>query len=324
MQKPSSGSSYSTLRSGTSSARYVLIKSSSFSTSWTSAHTFLRPSIPGSCLRIERHAAENCSRSRFIKITSSGSVSDVVEFGAPGRPDRHHHYTGLVHAAGRHALMCRLDDHGNTLGLQHLVESIGNLRGHLLLDLQALGVDVDEPCEFRDADDPFVRQVGDMHLADDRSDVVLAMRLEADVLQHDDLVVSIGFLKGLLEQRDRVLAIAAEELLVRAHDAVRRADQPLSLGIVARPPDQRTNRLLGLFSGRPPHHSRLPGVRLGRRKGWSDNLRHQVLSWRFGRVRAGAGPPPPRAQLSLTGWCGLSSENAGTRIQKLSPPRVSI
>src|SRR6516162_5025993 len=163
-----------------------------------------------------------------------------------------------------------------------------------------------------------------MHFADNRRDVVLAMRLEADVLQNNNLVVAVGLLKGLLEQPDRVLIIATEELLVGAHDAVRRAEQPFALWIVARPPDQGPNRLLSLFSGRPRHRGRLPAARLGRRKGWSDNLRHQVLSCRFWRYARESWAAPPRAQLSLTGWCGLSSENAGTRTQKLSPARVSI
>src|SRR6516165_10106168 len=185
MQKPSSGSSYSTLRSGTSSVRYVLIKSSSPTTSRTRAHTFLRPSTPGSCLRIVLHSAENCSRSRFIK-PSSGPVSDVVELGAARRSDhrqhlapaqrvvtkrpkhaaRHHRNPRFMYAAGRHTLVCRLDHHGDPLGLKHLVKSVGDLRRHLLLDLQAFGVDVDKPRKLRDADDPFVGQIGDMHLAD--------------------------------------------------------------------------------------------------------------------------------------------------------------
>ena len=41
-----------------------------------------------------------------------------------------------------------LDDHRDALGLQHLIERVGDLRRHLFLDLQALGVDLDEPCEL--------------------------------------------------------------------------------------------------------------------------------------------------------------------------------
>src|SRR5579875_3160045 len=62
MQKPSSGSSYRIFRSGTSSPRCLATNASSLRTSCTRAHTFLRPSIPGSSARMRRHAAENSSR----------------------------------------------------------------------------------------------------------------------------------------------------------------------------------------------------------------------------------------------------------------------
>ena len=74
-----------------------------------------------------------------------------------------------------------------------------------------------------------------MDLADDRGDVVLAMRLEADVLQEDDLVIAVGLLEHALQQRHRVLVIAAEIFAVGADDTVGRAEQPLALRVVAGP-----------------------------------------------------------------------------------------
>src|SRR5215210_3368010 len=44
--------------------------------------------------------------------------------------------------------------------------------------------------QFADADDLVARQISDRRLADDRRHVVLAMRLERDVLQQHDLVVT--------------------------------------------------------------------------------------------------------------------------------------
>src|ERR1700746_1051588 len=75
------------------------------------------------------------------------SRSDVVELGAarsadhrqhlapaerviakrPEHPAGHHRDAGLVDTARGHALMGRLDHHGDPLGLQHLVERVGDL-----------------------------------------------------------------------------------------------------------------------------------------------------------------------------------------------------
>ena len=135
-------------------------------------------------------------------------------------------------------------------GLQHVLQRVGDLRRHLLLDLQPLRVDLDEPRQLRDADDAPVRQVADVHLADDRHHVVLAMALEADVGQHDDLVVAVDLLERAREHRLRVVAVAGEELLVGAHDAAGRLEQALARRVVAGPADQRADRVLGLLARR--------------------------------------------------------------------------
>src|SRR5215470_14547308 len=71
MQKPSSGSSYRILRSGTSSPRCFARNDSSTSTSWTTAETFSRPLGPGSSLRMRCTVSENCSRVYPMGLTSS-------------------------------------------------------------------------------------------------------------------------------------------------------------------------------------------------------------------------------------------------------------
>src|SRR5215467_1793259 len=71
MQKPSSGSSYRILRSGTSSPRCLARNDSSTSTSWTTAQTLSRPFGPGSSLRMRCTVSENCSRLYPMGLTSS-------------------------------------------------------------------------------------------------------------------------------------------------------------------------------------------------------------------------------------------------------------
>src|SRR6185437_10382443 len=85
-----------------------------------------------------------------------------------------------------------------------------------------------------------------MRLADDRRQVMLAMALEADVLQDDHLVVAVGLLEGALQELVGVAAIAREILLEGAHHPRRRALQALALRIIARPAQQRAHRRLRL------------------------------------------------------------------------------
>jgi hypothetical protein len=76
-----------------------------------------------SCRRIADHREEFPPR-RLV-------VAEGAEHAA-----RHHGDAGLVHAARRHAVVRRFDDDGGALRLQHAVERVGDLRRHLLLDLQ--------------------------------------------------------------------------------------------------------------------------------------------------------------------------------------------
>src|SRR6185437_9132647 len=95
---------------------------------------------------------------------------------------RHYRHARLVDAARRDALVRRLDDDGDAARLKHFLERVGDLRRHLFLDLQAMREHFDEARELRDADDAPVGQIGDMRLADDRREMMLAMRFETDVL----------------------------------------------------------------------------------------------------------------------------------------------
>ena len=80
--------------------------------------------------------------------------------------------------------------------------------------------------------------------------MVLAVGFEADVAQHDHLVVAVGLLEGSLQDFDGVLEISCEPFLVGADDAIGRAEQTLARGIVARPAQQRAHGLLRLLACR--------------------------------------------------------------------------
>ena len=80
-------------------------------------------------------------------------------------------------------------------GLSAALDGVGDLRRHGLLRLQALGEDLDHAGDLGDADDAPVGQVGDVRHAQERRHVVLAVALDADVAQHDEVVVAAGLLE---------------------------------------------------------------------------------------------------------------------------------
>ncbi|KGD49388.1 hypothetical protein DP43_3672 [Burkholderia pseudomallei] len=154
-------------------------------------------------------------------------------------------------AARRDALVRRFENHADALRLQHVEQRIGDLHRHLFLDLQALRERIDEARELRDAHDAMVRQICDVRAADDRHHMVLAIAFEADVLQHDHFVVAVDLAERAREDVARFERVAGEELLVGAHDARRRIDEPLALRIVAGPPQQHANGRFGFVAARP-------------------------------------------------------------------------
>ena len=87
-----------------------------------------------------------------------------------------------------------------------------------------------------------------MRLADDRCDVMLAMALEADVAQDDDLVIAVGLLEGALQKLDGIGVVAGEIFLIGARDPRRRALQAFAVGIIAGIFQQEPHRRLGLVA----------------------------------------------------------------------------
>ena len=101
-----------------------------------------------------------------------------------------------VHTAVGHALVNRVDDHRHAFGGQRVFNRLGDLRSHFFLNLQALGVEVHQPRQFRNTDHPIARDIGDMGDANDRQHVMLAGRLELDVLEQDHVTVVFSLAEG--------------------------------------------------------------------------------------------------------------------------------
>src|SRR5687767_9646057 len=80
--------------------------------------------------------------------------------------------------------------------------------------------------------------------------MMLAMRLERNVLEEHDLVIAADLLEGPGKVDRGVLFIAAGILLPCSSDALWRVGQPFAVGVVAGPADQRADRVGDLARNR--------------------------------------------------------------------------
>ena len=117
---------------------------------------------------------------------------------------RDHRHAKFMDATSRHTVMHAFYHHANALGLEHVLDTVGDLRGHAFLYLQAFGEGFDDPCQLADADHFPIGQIADMNFADDWSHVVFAMRFETDVAQDDHLIVTIDFVERAPQLLHRV------------------------------------------------------------------------------------------------------------------------
>ncbi len=75
---------------------------------------------------------------------------------------------------------------------------------------------------------------------------MLAMRLEADVAQHDHLVVAVDLAERAPQELERVVVVAAEPVFERADDAAWCSEEPFAIRIVANPLEQRAYGRFGV------------------------------------------------------------------------------
>src|SRR5271169_5434595 len=95
-------------------------------------------------------------------------------------------------AAHHHAQMARLDDYADALRFDRILDRLRNLRGEALLNLQAAREGVDEARYFAQADHLSIWNIGHMHLAKERQEVMLAQAEHFDVFYDHHLVIADG------------------------------------------------------------------------------------------------------------------------------------
>ncbi len=77
----------------------------------------------------------------------------------------------------------------NTLRMDRIFDSFGDLLREALLHLQTARENVDDARNLAEADHLVVRHVCDVRLAEERNEVMLALRVELDVFDDHHLVV---------------------------------------------------------------------------------------------------------------------------------------
>ena len=87
-----------------------------------------------------------------------------------------------------------------------------------------------------------------MDATDDRRHVVLAVALELDVAQHDQLVVTADFLEGARKVFVGIQAVATEPVRVRLGDTLGGVDQAFAGGVLTGPGEQGADGRFGLFA----------------------------------------------------------------------------
>ena len=105
-----------------------------------------------------------------------------------------------------------------TAGVENLLDVVRDLAGKPLLNLGAVGKEVDQPGELAQSNHPVTGDVGDIGPADERHEVVLAHRLEGNVADDDHFVVRL--LEGGGEDGGGILVDTGENFGVHASDPV--------------------------------------------------------------------------------------------------------
>ncbi len=139
--------------------------------------------------------------------------------------------------------MLGLDHHQHPERVEPLHQGVGHLRGEPFLHLGPVGESLHQPRQLRQAGHPPPGQVGDVGLAVEGDEMVLAQRVEGDVLHHHDLLVVLVAEEGV-HLLGRVPVDALQDFGVVARHPLGGVGQALTVGILAHRLQDLAYRLL--------------------------------------------------------------------------------
>ena len=151
----------------------------------------------------------------------------------------------LLDAAHHHAEVLRLDDDADAFCASLGHHRVRDLLGHALLYLKPPRVHVDYARELRDAKHLALGYVADRALAVERQHVVLAERVELDVLQ-DHHVVRARLEPRAVHDLGDVLPVAARQERKRPRDPLGGLLESVACGVLAKLDEELLHELRDL------------------------------------------------------------------------------
>ncbi len=155
----------------------------------------------------------------------------------------------LLDAAHAHAHVAGFDDHGHAHGLERFLDAVADLHRQPLLHLQAPGETLDYAGDLRESGDAPVGDVGHVGLAVERQHVVLAERVELDVLDQHHLLVLLAE-HGRADDFERVFVVALGEERHRLGHPFGRLQKPLARRVLAQQTQDLAIMVFERFDGR--------------------------------------------------------------------------
>ncbi len=138
--------------------------------------------------------------------------------------------------------MARLNDDADALGSHGFVQSLCDLLGHALLQLEPVGERPDDPRDLAQPDHLSLGQISDVAGAEERQHMVLAEAVEGNALdEHHLVVVLVDHSAG--DDVRRTDAVAIGQLAERSRYAARRRLQALPRRIFAQVGEQRLDQV---------------------------------------------------------------------------------
>ena len=126
--------------------------------------------------------------------------------------------------------MAGLDNHGHAHRVQRLLNAVANLHRQPLLHLQAAGKTLHHAGHLREARDVTVGDIGHMGLAVERQHVMLAKRVEFDVLDQHHLPVFFAE-RRRADDLERILVVTFRQERHGLSHAFGGLEQPFARGV---------------------------------------------------------------------------------------------
>src|SRR4051812_35746055 len=154
----------------------------------------------------------------------------------------------LFHSSHHHAEVTGLDDYADALRLNYLLNGFGDLCREAFLNLQTTRKEFDQAWNFTEPDHLSIRDISDVHFAEEWKHVMFAEAEHLNVFDDDHLVVRHRE-QGALEQGLGIFLIALGQVLHCFVDALRGGGETFAYRIFAQTNQHFANQVFETGAG---------------------------------------------------------------------------